>query len=52
MNGGADPLLKNTKGKTAMDLAVAEKQTSVIDILNSYKTRNLRSGPNKWVPSS
>ena len=43
MNNGADQTLKNKTGETALDLAVGEKHTAVVEILKSFTTRHLRA---------
>lgn len=45
MNNGADLSMKNKGGHTAIDLAIQEGHQAVVEILKSFKTKNLRSVP-------
>jgi len=47
MNNDADQTLRNKAGKSALDLATNEGHSAIVEILKSYRTKNLRTQPKK-----
>ena len=45
MNNGADQTMVNKNGQTALDLAASENHDAVVEILKSFKNKNLRTNP-------